>query len=342
MAERVADSCRGEILITMLADDAAVEAVLFGEGGAGKSLPAGAIHVSMSTISITLSERLERMHQERGQIYGTAPVFGRPEAAAAAKLFIVAAGPTEAIERCQPLFDAMGQKAFVIGEKPSDANLIKLSGNFLIAATIESLGGAIALARKSGIDAHRYIEILTGTHFSSPVFNNYGAIIADENYEPAGFKMALGFKDIRLAPPLRPCTCRCPSPALCATTSFAAWRGAKATVTGRRWHGSAREIRGFDARWAECPITQKASDRKFFGHAHRKQPIAAVGHMVGEQLSTRTVPAGGFVRRVARTQHYDGVKKGAAPAIIGIFGIAPVDLKLVDPSKLAWRHPLCL
>jgi 3-hydroxyisobutyrate dehydrogenase-like beta-hydroxyacid dehydrogenase len=173
--------------------------VLFGESGVGQSLPAGAMHVSMSTISVTLSERLGRMHQEAGQIYATAPVFGRPEAAAAAKLFIVAAGPTEAIEKCQPLFSAMGQKTFVIGEKPSDANLVKLSGNFLIAATIESLGEAIALARKSGIDAHRYVDILTGTLFSAPVYKTYGAVIADEKYEPAGFKMALGFKDIRLA-----------------------------------------------------------------------------------------------------------------------------------------------
>jgi len=136
---------------------------------------------------------------KHGQIYVTAPVFGRPEAAAAAKLFIVAAGPTEAIERCQPLFGAMGQKTFVIGEKSSDANLVKLSGNFLIAATIESLGEAIALARKSGIDAHRYVDILTGTLFSAPVYKTYGEVIADEKYEPAGFKMALGFKDIRLA-----------------------------------------------------------------------------------------------------------------------------------------------
>jgi 3-hydroxyisobutyrate dehydrogenase-like beta-hydroxyacid dehydrogenase len=93
----------------------------------------------------------------------------------------------------------MGQKTFVIGEKPSDANLVKLSGNFLIAATIESLGEAIALARKSGIDAHRYVDILTGTLFSAPVYKTYGEVIADEKYEPAGFKMALGFKDIRLA-----------------------------------------------------------------------------------------------------------------------------------------------
>jgi 3-hydroxyisobutyrate dehydrogenase-like beta-hydroxyacid dehydrogenase len=199
VAGRVAEACRGEILITMLADDDAAEAVLFGDGGVRQSLAAGAIHVSMSTISMALSERLGRMHQEAGQIYATAPVFGRPEAAAAAKLFIVAAGPTQAIEKCRPLFNTMGQKTFVIGEKPSDANLVKLSGNFLIAATIESLGEAIALIRKSGIDAHRYVEILTGTLFSAPVYKTYGAIIADEKYEPAGFKMTLGFKDVRLA-----------------------------------------------------------------------------------------------------------------------------------------------
>jgi 3-hydroxyisobutyrate dehydrogenase-like beta-hydroxyacid dehydrogenase len=199
VAERVGDACRAEILITMLADDAAVEAVLFGDGGVGQSLAAGAIHVSMSTISIALSERLGQLHQEAGHIYVTAPVFGRPEAATAAKLFVVAAGPTQAIEKCWPLFDTMGQRTFVVGEKPSDANLVKLSGNFLIAATIESLGEAIALIRKSGIDAHRYVEILTGTLFSAPVYKTYGAIIADEKYEPAGFKMTLGFKDVRLA-----------------------------------------------------------------------------------------------------------------------------------------------
>jgi 3-hydroxyisobutyrate dehydrogenase-like beta-hydroxyacid dehydrogenase len=97
------------------------------------------------------------------------------------------------------LFDAMGQKTFVISEKPANANLIKLTGNFLIAATIGSLRKAIALSRKAGIDAHRYVEILTGTLFSAPVYKTYGTIIADENYEPAGFKMGLGLKDIKLA-----------------------------------------------------------------------------------------------------------------------------------------------
>lgn len=199
VAERVADACRGAALITMLADDATVEAVLLGGGGVGQSLAAGAIHISMSTISVALSERLEQMHRHAGQTYVAAPVFGRPEAAAAAKLFIVAGGPAQAIEKCQPLFDAMGQKTFVIGDKPSGANLVKLSGNFLIAATIESLSEATALIRKSGIDPHRFVEILTGTLFSAPVYSSYGAIIADEKYEPAGFKMALGLKDIRLA-----------------------------------------------------------------------------------------------------------------------------------------------
>jgi 3-hydroxyisobutyrate dehydrogenase-like beta-hydroxyacid dehydrogenase len=199
VATSVANACRGKVVISMLADDSAVEGVMFGEGGAKDSLSAGAIHISMSTISVALSERLGRMHQERGQIYATAPVFGRPESAAAGKLFIVAAGPANAIEKCQGLFDAMGQKTFVISEKPADANLVKLSGNFLIAATIESLGEAIALTRKTGINAHRFVEILTGTLFSAPVYNTYGAIIANETYEPAGFKMALGLKDIKLA-----------------------------------------------------------------------------------------------------------------------------------------------
>jgi 3-hydroxyisobutyrate dehydrogenase-like beta-hydroxyacid dehydrogenase len=199
LADRVADACRGEVLITMLANDAAVEASLLGKGGAGQHLAAGAIHVSMSTISVALSERLGETHQQAGQIFLAAPVFGRPEAAAAAKLFIIAAGSAQATQKCRPLFEAMGQKTFVAGEKPSHANLFKLCGNFLIAATIESLGEAIALARKSGIDAHRCVEILTGTLFSAPVYETYGAIIADQRYEPAGFTMALGLKDIRLA-----------------------------------------------------------------------------------------------------------------------------------------------
>ncbi|WGJ14771.1 NAD(P)-dependent oxidoreductase [Methylocapsa sp. D3K7] len=199
VAASIADACRGEVVLSMLADDHAVEGVVCGEGGILHSLAEERIHISMSTISVALSERLARLHKEKHQTYATATVFGRPEAAAAGKLFVVAAGPVKAIEKCQTLFDAMGQKTFVVGEKADDANLVKLSGNFLIAATIESLGEAVALVRKSGIDAHRFVEILTGTLFSAPVYNTYGAIIASETYDPAGFKMALGLKDIKLA-----------------------------------------------------------------------------------------------------------------------------------------------
>jgi 3-hydroxyisobutyrate dehydrogenase-like beta-hydroxyacid dehydrogenase len=153
----------------------------------------------MSTISVALSDRLADAHAKAMQIYIAAPVFGRPEAAAAAKLFIVAAGPEEVITRCRPLFEAMGQKTFSIGEKQSMANLVKLSGNFLIASMLESLGEAIALVRKSGMDPHRYVEILTGSVFSAPLYKTYGSIIADERYEPAGFRLGLALKDMRLA-----------------------------------------------------------------------------------------------------------------------------------------------
>ncbi|HXW69966.1 MAG TPA: NAD(P)-dependent oxidoreductase [Methylocella sp.] len=199
LAPNIAGACHGEAVITMLADDAAVEEATLGEGGIAGSLRPGCIHLSMSTISPSLSERLCDGHSARGQCFVAAPVFGRPEAAAAAKLFIIAAGAASDLERCKPLFDAAGQKTFLTSERPPAANLIKLAGNFLIAATIESLGEAMALARKGGIDPHLFLEVLAGTLFSAPVYKTYGAIIADERYEPAGFKMALGLKDIRLA-----------------------------------------------------------------------------------------------------------------------------------------------
>jgi 3-hydroxyisobutyrate dehydrogenase-like beta-hydroxyacid dehydrogenase len=195
----VGEACHNDVVISMLADDDAVAVIAFGEGKAIAELPVNAIHVSMSTISVALSDRLAEAHRGAGQTFIAAPVFGRPEAAAAAKLYIVAAGDGKAIERCQPLFDAMGQKTFRVGLKPSEANLVKLSGNFLIASIIESLGEAFALVRKAGVDPQRYLEILTGTLLSAPVFKTYGGLIVDEKYEQAGFKMSRGLKDIRLA-----------------------------------------------------------------------------------------------------------------------------------------------
>ena len=193
------EAARTGIVLTMLADDRAVESVALGENGILKSLPPGGIHVSMSTISVTLSSRLAAAHGAAGQRYVAAPVFGRPEAAAARKLFIVAAGAEPDIARCQPLFDAMGQKTFIAGADPAAANLIKVLGNFLIASTIESFGEAFALARKSGIATEKFLEILTGTLFTSPLHQNYGSIIAREAYDPAGFAASLGLKDVRLA-----------------------------------------------------------------------------------------------------------------------------------------------
>jgi 3-hydroxyisobutyrate dehydrogenase-like beta-hydroxyacid dehydrogenase len=153
----------------------------------------------MSTISVALSQRLQEAHTQAGSAYAAAPVFGRPEAAAAAQLFIVAAGPREAIERCHPLFEAMGQRTFIVGEDAPAANLVKLTGNFLIASVIESLGEAFALVRKWGVDPSQYLEILTSTLFSAPVYKTYGSLIAQEKYTPAGFKLPLGLKDLNLA-----------------------------------------------------------------------------------------------------------------------------------------------
>ncbi|MBF9233096.1 NAD(P)-dependent oxidoreductase [Microvirga alba] len=199
VADRPGDACRSDAVITMLADDQAVEDLVFGSGELLSALGSSTVHVSMSTISVALSEKLADAHGQAGQAYLAAPVFGRPDATEAAKLFIMAAGPDAAITQCQPLFDAMGQKTFVVGERQSQANVVKLAGNFLIASVLESLGEALALVRKSDVDAHLFMELLTETLFSAPVYKTYGSIIADERYEPAGFKMALGLKDIRLA-----------------------------------------------------------------------------------------------------------------------------------------------
>lgn len=188
-----------EAVITMLADDAAVEGAVLQPGGIAESLPPNAVHISMSTISVALSRKLTEEHAKRGQKYITAPVFGRPEAAEAAKLFVAAAGDKEAIERCRPLLESLGQRGFVMGDKPEMANVVKLSGNFLIATVIESLGEAIALGRKYGIDPHQYVDFLTNSLFAAPVYKTYGNLIADEKYKPAGFKIRLGLKDMKLA-----------------------------------------------------------------------------------------------------------------------------------------------
>jgi 3-hydroxyisobutyrate dehydrogenase-like beta-hydroxyacid dehydrogenase len=199
VARTPGDAASGaEALITMVADDRAVEDVIFGQGNVIGSLPAGAVHISMSTMGVALSRRLVAAHREKGQHYIAAPVFGRPEAAAAAKIFIAVAGPAEQIARCQSLFDAMGQKTFVVGDEAPAANLVKVTGNFLITTVIESLGEAFALIRKSGVDPNKFLELLTGSLFAAPVYRTYAGMIAADNFEPVGFRMPLGMKDNRL------------------------------------------------------------------------------------------------------------------------------------------------
>jgi 3-hydroxyisobutyrate dehydrogenase-like beta-hydroxyacid dehydrogenase len=198
-AASVAEACDGEAVITMLANDDAASDVTLGAGGIIARLRKGTIHVSMSTISVALSKRFGQAHAQAGQRYVAAPVFGRPDMAAAAKLFIVAAGDPPAVEACKPLFDALGQKTSIIGAEPSAANLVKLTANFLQAAVIEALGEAIALIGKAGIDRIAYVNLLTSTIFTSPAYTIFGPLIAAGTFAPAAFAAPLGFKDIRLA-----------------------------------------------------------------------------------------------------------------------------------------------
>jgi 3-hydroxyisobutyrate dehydrogenase-like beta-hydroxyacid dehydrogenase len=197
-ADTVADACGGDAVLTMLANDDAVAGVAFGDDGIIASSAAETVHISSSTISVELSKRLTDAHKAAGRGFVSAPVFGRPEAAAAAKLFVVAAGPADTVDALTPVFDAIGQRTFVVSEDQSAANLVKLSGNFLIGSVIESLGEAMALVTKGGVDRHQYLDILTSTLFAAPVYKTYGSLIADEQFEPAGFAAPLGHKDIGL------------------------------------------------------------------------------------------------------------------------------------------------
>jgi 3-hydroxyisobutyrate dehydrogenase-like beta-hydroxyacid dehydrogenase len=197
-AANLAGVCGGDVVITMLADDGAASDITFGVGGLIARLPKGAIHLSMSTISVALSKRLAEAHAQAGQRYVAAPVFGRPDMAAAAKLFIVAAGDPTALDACKPLFDVLGQKTSRIGAEPSAANLVKLTANFLQASVIESLGEAIALIGKAGIDRRAYVDLLTSTIFTSPAYKIFGPLIAAGTFGAAAFAAPLGYKDIRL------------------------------------------------------------------------------------------------------------------------------------------------
>jgi len=198
VADSPADAVRDcEAVMTMLADDPAVEQTVFGSDGVASALKADAVHVSSSTISTALARRLAAEHAKLKQQYVSAPVFGRPEAAEAKKLVVLAGGPDEIVSRCRPLLDAVGRETFVAGAEPWQANAVKLCGNFMIASMLEAFGEAFATLRKAKVDPHLFLDVMNSL-FASPVYASYGRIIADEKFEPAGFALKLGFKDMRL------------------------------------------------------------------------------------------------------------------------------------------------
>lgn len=193
LAKSPKDAAAGkDVVLTMLADDSALEAVLHGADGLLAGLPAGALHISLSTIAVATADRVSALHAEHQQRYLSAPVFGRPEAAAAAKLFIVAAGAAQDIATATPLFEAVGQRVFQVGDKPSAANLVKLCGNFMILSAVETM------AEKGGVPKAKLFEVFTGTMFDAPIYRIYGAILVEERFRPAGFAAPLGLKDMRL------------------------------------------------------------------------------------------------------------------------------------------------
>lgn len=192
-----AQAFAGDAVFSMLADDAALRAVI--DAQLLEHAPRGLIHVNMATISVALAEELAHAHASRGLNYVAAPVLGRPDVAAAGKLTIVAAGPAEAIDRVQPVFDAIGQKTWRIGSLPQQANVMKLAANFMLASAVETLGEAATLITGHGVAMQDFLDVITSGLFPGPVYQGYGKMIAEQRYEPALFKARLGLKDVRLA-----------------------------------------------------------------------------------------------------------------------------------------------
>jgi len=195
IAAKADDAVAGEVVITMLADDAAVRAVWL-DTGLARRLPKGTIHLNMATVSMAISRELASIQKEN---YVAAPVFGRPPLAAQGQLDIIAAGPGQALERCKPLFSVLGKQTFVVGEDPAAANAVKIARNFLLACLIESLGEAFALVRKCGVEPQKFLDVIGSTSLGSPAYRNYGKMIVEQAWKPAQFAMPLGVKDVELA-----------------------------------------------------------------------------------------------------------------------------------------------
>jgi 3-hydroxyisobutyrate dehydrogenase-like beta-hydroxyacid dehydrogenase len=199
VAATPAEAARTGIALTMLANDDALCAVIEGPDGILAGLPEGGILVSMSTVSLAVTRRQAKAAEEAGKLFVAAPVFGRPDAAEAAKLFIPVAGPASAVAKIEPLLAAMGQKTVLFGEDPVHAAAVKISGNFMLQSAIEALAEALALVRKHGVDPAHYLDFMTGSLFTAPLYKGYGGAIVEQRYEPAGFALPLALKDTKLA-----------------------------------------------------------------------------------------------------------------------------------------------
>ncbi|MGH8138950.1 MAG: NAD(P)-dependent oxidoreductase [Steroidobacteraceae bacterium] len=193
-----ADAARGQVLLSMLADDAAMRSVIIEKGVLEAAAP-GLIHLNLATVSVALAREFADLHRQRNIGYVAAPVFGRPDAAIEGKLNVVVAGEAGVIARAQEVLSTVGQKVWPAGDRPECANAVKIAGNFMLASAIEAMGEAVALTRAHGIGAHAFLDILTGTLFACPAYKGYGAMIAAERYRPAGFEVPLALKDVRLA-----------------------------------------------------------------------------------------------------------------------------------------------
>jgi 3-hydroxyisobutyrate dehydrogenase-like beta-hydroxyacid dehydrogenase len=199
IALRAADTVgRGGVLVSMVADDAALAELVAGEAALAERLGPGGIHVSMSTVAPATTRGLAEVHRRAGSTLVAAPVFGRPDAAAAKRLWICVSGPPAAKAAAQPILEALGQRVFDFGEVTEAANVVKISGNLLIAAAMEAMGEAFTLAEKNGVDRSALATMLGQTLFACPVYQGYGAAIANRRHSPAGFHLALGLKDVEI------------------------------------------------------------------------------------------------------------------------------------------------
>lgn len=197
VAHDASETLEAEVVVTMLADDAAIEAVWLAQKLVEK-IPRETIHLNMASVSLRMAERLTELHEIRGTAYVSAPVFGRPHAARAGELDIVAAGPHEVIARCVPIFEALGKQWFDVGPRAPHANIVKIARNYLLGAIIEGLGEAFALVGKSGVAPAQFLEIITSTSMNAPAYKNYGGLMVTPPQKPT-FTLKLGMKDVELA-----------------------------------------------------------------------------------------------------------------------------------------------